>query len=234
MSEAALQRIDLADRNLSRMESDWRGLQGLLRQIEGLRESARLLELDVSEPDDSLRQVRVILAQPALDVGALDHAAELAAEALMRLHDSLPLALEEFLDRLSSQVTSWPPAFEGRRHGTDLDREAHKLLRANRLVEATQRATELQQLIFATGVLPAPEAAAEPAPAPGGPGVRPTDRTGASSSSRADRPAGFRLWATNDPFGPRPGLFAPWGCSDCNARSPRKGRDASLGYRPEP
>ncbi|MGA7846466.1 MAG: hypothetical protein WCB18_05195, partial [Thermoplasmata archaeon] len=161
--EAALQRIDLADRNLSRMESDWRGLQGLLRQIEGLRESARLLELDVSEPDDSLRQVRVILAQPALDVGALDHAAELAAEALMRLHDSLPLALEEFLDRLSSQVTSWPPAFEGRRHGTDLDREAHKLLRANRLVEATQRATELQQLIFATGVPPAPEAAAEPA-----------------------------------------------------------------------
>ncbi|MGA7860741.1 MAG: hypothetical protein WCB19_02660, partial [Thermoplasmata archaeon] len=87
--EAALQRIDLADRNLSRMESDWRGLQGLLRQIEALRESARLLELDVAEPDDSLRQVRVILAQPALDVGALDHAAELAAEAVMRLHDSI-------------------------------------------------------------------------------------------------------------------------------------------------
>jgi hypothetical protein len=189
--EAALQRIDLADRNLSRMESDWRGLQGLLRQIEGLRESARLLELDVSEADDSLRQVRVILAQPALDVGALDHAAELAAEALMRLHDSLPLALEEFLDRLASQVAAWPLAFEGRRRATDLDREAHRLLKANRLVEATQRATELRQLIVSTGVPPVPVAAEEPPPAPeAGPVfVKPRENISPRGAERIDRPA---------------------------------------------
>ncbi len=190
--EAALQRIELVDRNLSGMESDWRGLQGLLRQIEALREAARLLELDVSEPDDSLRQVRVILAQPALDVSALDHAAELAAEAVMRLHDSIPIALEEFLDRLSSQVMTWPPTFEGRRRATDLEREARKLLKANRLVEATQRATELQQLIVATGVPPAPLATEEPSP----PRmevqppvvVRPFDRTPVRKAERIDRP----------------------------------------------
>lgn len=189
--ETALQRIDLVDRNLSGMESDWRGLQGLLRQIEGLRESARLLELDVAEPDDSLRQVRVILAQPALDVGALDHAAELAAEAVMRLHDSIPLALEEFLDRLSKQVASWPASFDGRRRASDLEREARKLLKSNRLVEATQRATELQQLILATGVPPArlvtedevPERLPEPAVA-----ILP-ERIPARKAERIDRPA---------------------------------------------
>jgi hypothetical protein len=189
--EAALQRIDLVDRNLSSMESDWRGLQGLLRQIEGLREAARLLELDVSEPDDSLRQVRVILAQPALDIGALDHAAELAAEAVMRLHDSIPLALEEFLDRLSTQVSTWPSSFDGRRRAGDLDREARKLLKSNRLVDATQRATELQQLIAATGVPPAPLATEEVAPPPveAPPVVKPTERPTVRKPERIDRPA---------------------------------------------
>jgi hypothetical protein len=189
--DAALQRIDLTDRNLSSMESDWRGLQGLLRQIEALRESARLLEMDVSEPDDSLRQVRVILAQPALDVGALDHAAELAAEAVMRLHDSIPLALEEFLDRLTAQVATWPTTFEGRRTATDLEREARKLLKANRLVEATQRATELQQFIGSTGVPPAPLAREEVAPPPPEERVvvRPPDRIPARKAERIDRPA---------------------------------------------
>lgn len=191
--EAALQRIELIDRNLSGMESDWRGLQGLLRQIEALREAARLLELDVSEPDDSLRQVRVILAQPALDVSALDHAAELAAEAVMRLHDSIPIALEEYLDRLSGQVMAWPPAFEGRRRATDLEREARKLLKANRLVEATQRSTELQQLIVATGVPAAPLATEEVSPPPveAPPPVlaRSVDRAPARRAERIDRPA---------------------------------------------
>ncbi len=188
--EAALQRIDLADRNLSRMESDWRGLQGLLRQIEALRESSRLLELDVSEPDDSIRQVRVILAQPALDVGALDNAAELAAEAVMRLHDSVPLALEEYLDRLSGQVATWPTAFEGRRRAADLEREARKLLKLNRLVEATQRATELHQLIVSTGVPPAPlaseEAPAEPVKVTAS--MRPVERLATYPSERIERP----------------------------------------------
>lgn len=188
--EAALQRIETVDRNLSRIESDWRGLQGLLRQIESLREAARLLELDVSEPDDSLRLVRVILAQPALDVGALDHAAELAAEALMRLHDSIPLALEEFLDRLASQVATWPATFEGRRRAAELDREAHKLLKANRLVEATQKATELHQLILATGVPVEPTAAEEtPPPVPDVPAAaRPAEPVAVRRPERIDRP----------------------------------------------
>jgi hypothetical protein len=189
--EAALQRIDLADRNLSRMESDWRGLQGLLRQIEALRESSRLLELDVSEPDDSIRQVRVILAQPALDVGALDNAAELAAEAVMRLHDSIPLALEEYLDRLSGQVASWPTSFEGRRRATELEREARKMLKSNRLVDATQRSTELHQLISATGVPPARLASEEVAPEPVKVTVtvKPLERIPAGPTERIDRPA---------------------------------------------
>jgi hypothetical protein len=189
--EAALQRIDLIDRNLSRMESDWRGLQGLLRQIEALRESARMLELDVAEPDDSLRQVRVILAQPALDVGALDQAAELAAEAVMRLHDTIPLALEEFLDRESQQVAKWPAAFEGRRRASELERDARKLLKSNRLVDATQRAAELQQLIVATGVPATPVAAEEiPAPRVEVPiASRSYDRIPARTTERIDRPA---------------------------------------------
>lgn len=202
--EAALQRIDLADRSLARMESDWRGLQGLLRQIEGLRESARLLELDVSEPDDSLRQVRVILAQPSLDVGALDHAAELAAEALMRLHDSIPLALEEFLDRLAAQVATWPSNFEGRRRATEIDRDAHKLLKSNRLVEATQRATELRQLILATGTPPAETAAEETSGATPvfSPPPRSMDRIPARRPERIDRPAPTPVVPTPSP--PRP------------------------------
>jgi hypothetical protein len=189
--ETALQRIEVADRNLSRMESDWRGLQGLLRQIEALRESARLLELDVAEPDDSLRQVRVILAQPSLDVGALDHAAELAAEAVMRLHDSIPLALEEFLDRQSAQTHTWPAALDGRRRASDLEREARKLLKSNRLVEATQRATELQQLIVLTGAPPALVAADEPPLEPAALPIapRPSDRIPGRRTERIDRPA---------------------------------------------
>ncbi|MCI4353638.1 MAG: hypothetical protein L3K14_09730 [Thermoplasmata archaeon] len=195
--EAALQRIDIADRTLSRMESDWRGLQGLLRQIEALREAARLLELDVAESDDSLRQVRVILAQPALDIGGLDHAAEMAAEALMRLHDSIPIAVEVVLDRLSGEVGSWPAGYDGRRRAFELDREAHKLLKANRLAEATQRTVELRQLVTSTGVPPAPPAREEtPSPlsgpahsdvsAPGG--ARSVDRTAPRRVERIDRP----------------------------------------------
>ncbi|MCI4348098.1 MAG: hypothetical protein L3J97_05710 [Thermoplasmata archaeon] len=195
--EAALQRIDLADRTLSRMESDWRGLQGLLRQIETLREAARLLELDVAESDDSLREVRVILAQPALDIGGLDHAAEIAAEALMRLHDSIPLAVEESLDRLSGRVASWPPGFGGRRRAVELDREAHKLLKANRLAEATQRAVELRQMVTSTGVPPVPSAAEEPPPTISGRSTsettfatapRPADRIPPRRVERIDRP----------------------------------------------
>ncbi|HLY77682.1 MAG TPA: hypothetical protein VKT21_07340 [Thermoplasmata archaeon] len=203
--EAALHRIDQADQSLSRIESDWRGLQGLLRQIEGLRESARLLELDVGEPDDSLRQVRVILAQPSLEAGSLDHAAELAAEALMRLHDSIPLALEELLDRLAAQVAAWPTTFARRRQATEIDREAHKLLKANRLVEATQRATELHELILSTSVPTTPLAPEEPPPPPREAPVPPmppppTDRIPSWKAERIDRPAPIpRLTSTTSP-----------------------------------
>jgi hypothetical protein len=206
--ESALQRIDLIDRNLARMESDWRGLQGLLRQIEGLRESGRLLELDVTESDDSLRQVRVILAQPSLDVGALDHAAELAAEAVMRLHDSIPIALEESLDRMSMQVGTWPLSFDGRRRALELERDTRKLLKSNRLVEATQRASELRQLINRTGVPPAPVAETVPSipdPEPP-PSVAPTlERIPARKVERIERPPP----PTTQPTGPPPSTVSP-------------------------
>jgi hypothetical protein len=203
--ESALQRIEVVDRNLSKMESDWRGLQGLLRQIEALRESARQLLLDVADPDDSLRQVRTILAQPSVDVGGLDHAAELAAEALMKLHDAVPLAVEEALDRHGQQTAKWPLGHEARRHAVELDREARKLLKANRLVEATQRVLELGELVAATGVPALPRAIEEPSLAP--------DPAPASSPEPAPSPTSFARLPSFSPHPAerveRPAVFPP-------------------------
>jgi hypothetical protein len=172
--EEALRRIEVIDRLLVRMESDWRGLQGLLRQIENLREASQLLELDVSEIDDCVRQVQVILARPSLDVSALDQAAELAAEALMRLHDSVPMVLEETLGRLREEVADWPPTMGGKSSALALQADALRHLKANRLYEATLRTQELKRLVAdsvrrAAPSLPEAEPL-EPAPSPPSPG----------------------------------------------------------------
>ncbi len=154
--EQALQRIDGTDRTLSRMESDWRGLQGLLRQIDQLREAAHVLGFDLQEAGEAVRRVRELLARPAIDVSSLDQGAELAAEALMRLHDAIPSVLSRSLEELAAQIEGWPPEAEDTRRCLQLHAEAVRQLNANRIYDATRRIEELRAAIARASRLPLP------------------------------------------------------------------------------
>jgi hypothetical protein len=136
-----------ADRRLGAMEQDWRGLQTLLQQIEGLQTGARDAGRGIPEVDDDVTQVRALLARPQVDAEVLDSAAQIAARALMMLHESLPAILEEDLDRHASALSVYPPEHEGARRAKTIHGEASRHLRRGRLSEAAARMVELRRVL---------------------------------------------------------------------------------------
>ncbi len=238
--EQALQRIDGADRTLSRMESDWRGLQGLLRQIDQLREAARVLDLDPHEAGEAARRVREILARPAIDVSSLDQAAELAAEALMRLHDTIPSALSRSLDELAAQMEGWPAEAEATRRCLQLHAEAARQLNANRIYDATRRVEELRSAIARAGPLsflsiPTPRPVAETLSVPRSapvPGTRAPSYERDSVPRPVPPPGRTDLGATFE-SPPRSGVPAVAHRSGGSPTEPSAIAGASIGRTPE-
>lgn len=147
------------DQSLGRIEGDWKGLQGLLKQVESLREAIRETGGPIEEVDADIASVRQLLQGPGVTVAALDEASQTAARAVMVMHEALPSALESELARHDAALTKLPDGHSAVRNGRHLHAEAVRHLRRGRLPEASDA---LRQLRAAMKEL---EAAPPPAPA---------------------------------------------------------------------
>lgn len=142
--EEALGRLLAEDGGLTRLESDWRGLRGLLQQIEALRAAAAHMGRDLSDVESDLAHVRDLLGHQPITVGALDEASQMAAKVLILLHEALPQVLEEELERHGVTLGSFPPDHEPARRARSLHSEANRHLKRGRLVDASSRLSELR------------------------------------------------------------------------------------------
>jgi hypothetical protein len=135
------------ERRVTQFESDWRGLQGLLRQIDTLRKEATDLGIPLGEIAGEVAEIRDQLREPDITEDALDTVAQAAAQTLMLLHEAIPTSLEEELGRheavLSRYPEEHPPSAAARR----LHTEASRHLKKGRLSDAVQSVRELRREI---------------------------------------------------------------------------------------
>jgi hypothetical protein len=135
------------ERRLTQFESDWRGLQGLLRQIDTLRKEATDLGIPLGEIAGQVSEIRDQLREPDVTEDGLDAVAQAAAQTLMLLHEAIPNSLEEELARhevvLSQYPEEHPPSASARR----LHTEAARHLKKGRLTDAVQSVRELRREI---------------------------------------------------------------------------------------
>ncbi|MGA8664875.1 MAG: hypothetical protein WB809_07420 [Thermoplasmata archaeon] len=146
--EAAAHLLE-AEHRVAQFESDWKGLQGLLAQIEGLRNEALELGLPLGEISGEVEAIRERLNGPNLTEDTLDELAQDAAQALMLLHEAIPTSLEEELARHATTLDSYPedhvPSAVARR----LHLEATRHLKKGRLPEAVQSVRDLRRAVEA-------------------------------------------------------------------------------------
>ncbi|MGI0156491.1 MAG: hypothetical protein ACREDE_10240, partial [Thermoplasmata archaeon] len=135
------------ERRVMQFESDWRGLQGLLRQIDTLRKEASDLGIPLGEIAGEVAEIRDQLRGPDITEDGLDSVAQAAAQTLMLLHEAIPSSLEEELGRheavLSRYPEEHPPSAAARR----LHTEAARHLKKGRLSDAVQSMRELRREI---------------------------------------------------------------------------------------
>jgi hypothetical protein len=137
-----------ADQYLGRIEGDWKGLQGLLQQIEGLRQSVRETGGPIPEVEASVQEVRQILSAPNVTIERLDSASQTASRAVTLLHEALPKALEEELARHDGTLSALPAENEPVRKARGIHQEAVRQLRRGRLNEATATVRELRATLL--------------------------------------------------------------------------------------
>lgn len=164
--EEAVRLVVETDRSLATLEQDLRGLKGLLDQIRLLRAGADEAGKALPEVDEDLAQVEAFLARPRVDAEVLDSAAQVAARALMLLHEALPGILEADLDRHATTLSAFPPEHAPSRHAKALHADVARQLRRGRLPEATSRLRELRQAILQLKSEAPPIEAPSPAPSP--------------------------------------------------------------------
>ena len=133
------------ERRFTQFESDWRGLKGLLAQIEGLHREASELQFPLGEISGELEAIRDHLRDAELTEESMDAVAQEAAQTLMLLHEAIPASLEEELKRtggtLNDLPEEYPPAAAARR----LHLETGRHLRKGRLSESIQSVRELRR-----------------------------------------------------------------------------------------
>ena len=166
--EDAVRRVVEADRRLSQFEADWRGLQGLLAQVEGLRNEASELGFPLGEISSEVEGIREKLREPNLTEETLDALGQEAAQTLMLLHEAVPAALHEELERAEQAIDRYPEDYVPSAVAKRLHLEATRHLKKGRLTEAVRSVQELRQELADLEVAAAasPSAAASAAPAP--------------------------------------------------------------------
>jgi hypothetical protein len=146
--EAAAHLVE-AERRVTQFESDWKGLQGLLAQIDGLRNDAAELGLPLGEIAGEMEAIRDRLEGSNLTEESLDELAQAAAQALMLLHEAIPGSLEEELARHAIRLDEFPEEHVPSAVARRLHLEATRHLRKGRLPEAVQSVRELRRQLEA-------------------------------------------------------------------------------------
>jgi hypothetical protein len=166
-----VRRLVDAERRLGRFEADWKGLQGLLSQIESLRVEASESGIDLGALPGEIDRLRQKLSAGPFRESDLDAASEEAARLLMMLHEAIPAALEEELARHGAALGALTATADSGDAARRLHEEASRHLAKGRLVEASQSLRDLRRAIAEAEHPTAPQKpAAAPPPAP-----RPTD-----------------------------------------------------------
>lgn len=168
---ATLRDLIEAERRLAKFESDWKGIQGLLAQIEALRNEAADLAVPIGEVPDQIREIRERLQGGPLEESDLDRLSEDAARTLMLLHEAVPASLEEELNRHATALNALPDEHDGRVAAAKIHEEATHQLRKGQLVEASQTVRDLRRAIAeiehpSEAPAPSPRPRPEPAAAP--------------------------------------------------------------------
>jgi hypothetical protein len=134
-----------AEQRVSQFESDWKGLQGLLAQIDGLRNEASELGIPLGEISSELEGIRDRLAGPDVTEETLDTIAQEAAQTLMLLHEAIPTSLEEELTRHETTLGRFPEDHPPSAVARRLHLEATRHLKKGRLSEAVQSVRDLRR-----------------------------------------------------------------------------------------
>jgi hypothetical protein len=129
---------------IAQFESDWRGLQGLLRQIDTLHKEAADLGLPLGEIGGELDELRTRLKEPDLTEETLDTIAQSAAQTLMLLHEAIPSSVESELARHESVIDQYPEDHPVSAVARRLHAEASRHLKRGRLTDAIHSVRELR------------------------------------------------------------------------------------------
>ena len=143
--EEAIRRVIEIERRLAQFESDWRGLQGLLAQVEGLRSEAAELGIPLGEIASEIEEIREKLREPNLTEQTLDTLGQDAAQVLMLLHEAVPSALREELERAEKTIDQYPEDHVPSAVAKRLHLEATRHLKKGRLTEAVRSVQELRK-----------------------------------------------------------------------------------------
>jgi hypothetical protein len=143
--EDAIRHVVETDRRLAQFESDWRGLQGLLAQVEGLRSEATELGIPLGEISSEVEAIREKLREPNLTEESLDALGQEAAQTLMLLHEAIPSALNEELERAEKTIDRYPEDHVPSAVAKRLHMEASRHLKKGRLTEAVRAVQELRR-----------------------------------------------------------------------------------------
>ena len=200
--EAAVHHLEDVTQRLGRVEADWRGLLGLVRQVDTLFEGARKLGIELGDVEQELSRVRTTIRTSPVNPEGIDRAAQMAARAMMFVNETLPPRIREELETHQAHLSVYPGDHPPSRQARALHAEVSRHLRNGRLPEATLRLKELREAIRDLGavrVAPEPTAAgteeetgpavpviAATPPSPGSPSIL---RIPASPSSLSEPPA---------------------------------------------
>ncbi len=165
-NEDAIHFLAATDRRMTQFESDWRGLQGLLAQVEGLRSEAAELSIPLGEISSEVEAIRERLREPNLTEEVLDSVAQEAAQTLMLLHEAIPSALTEELERAERALDRYPDDHAASAVAKRLHLEATRHLKKGRFTEAVRTVQDLRRELAELEVAAAASpAAAAPPPA---------------------------------------------------------------------
>jgi hypothetical protein len=143
--DEAIRNVVSTERRMSQFESDWRGLQGLLAQVEGLRSEASELGIPLGEISSEVESIRDRLREPNLTEDILDAVAQDAAQTLMLLHEAIPSALTDELARAEATIDRYPEDYVPSAVAKRLHLEASRHLKKGRLPEAVRSVQELRR-----------------------------------------------------------------------------------------
>lgn len=144
-AEASVGALATAERRMDRVESHWRGLQGLIAQVAVLRQQATELGISLEHIPDRLGSVRANLASMPVTEHELDIAAQVASETLMQLHEAIPPALEAELARHAEALDRHAGRRSKARAARLRHAEAIQHLRSGRLELAARSVRELRR-----------------------------------------------------------------------------------------